>query len=98
MADKRAGISLGLEHMQWASIAWQPEAWTAARRAGSAHDGRADGRVVVLLDVVVACCAVVKGRMRAKRALMGFGRRIGCDSSVGVEVGVEVGCGSCGIA
>ena len=74
-ASIRDGISCGLEQMHRASVAWQPDAWIAARRAGSAHDGRPEGSPVelALSELVVAeiCCGIAeaKGRAKASRIL-----------------------------
>ena len=74
-ASIRDGTSCGLEQMHWASVAWQPDAWIAANRAGSAHDGRPEGSPVELApsELVVAeiCCgmAEAKGRAKANRTL-----------------------------
>lgn len=55
--DSRAGC----EQMQCASIAWQPNAWMLARRAGTAHDGNAAGRPEVPVAEVLEAVVVVAG-------------------------------------
>ena len=78
LASIRDWISRGLEQMHWASVAWQPEAWMAARSAGSAHAGTPRGRPLTLSAGVAVvgpelCWGAddAKGRAKARRTLVG---------------------------
>ncbi|KAI7277190.1 hypothetical protein KC335_g14 [Hortaea werneckii] len=70
-ASIRDGTSCGLEQMHWASVAWQPDAWIAANRAGSAHDGRPEGSPVELApsELPTKPCRIGLRRSKDRRTL-----------------------------